>query len=255
MTTSLSDSGLSFGSNAAAYQLADISASVAANAITVTLQPCTLSFRNTTLTTGTPSTAVLASSATLTIAATDSFGLVTAAGNQRIAILAINNAGTIELAASALTGGVSLDETGVITTATAATLGTHIKSTSVRTGVAYRVIGFVDATFTTATGWGSLVLVQGGGGQALAAMSSLGYGQTWQAVTRTLGTTYYNTTGKPITVAITTALSANGALWVNGVYMIPLANSASNRGFLTAVIPAGNNYMFDAAIQSWAELR
>ena len=180
-------------------QLQPITAAIASNAITITPSALSLEFRNTTLTNGAVSF-VEGTPAALVIASTDSFGLVTAAGNQRIAILAINNAGTIELAASALVGGVSLDETGVITTATAATLGTHIKAANTRTGVAYRVIGFVDATFTTATGWGSLVLVQGTGGQALAAMSSLGYGSMGSNLaggTRLQNVTYYNTSGRP----------------------------------------------------------
>jgi len=191
-------------------QLQPITAAIASNAITVTPSALSLEFRNTTLTNGAVSF-VEGTPAALVIASTDSFGLVTAAGNQRIAILAINNAGTIELAASALAGGVSLDETGVITTATAATLGTHIKAANVRTGVAYRVIGFVDATFTTATGWGSLALVQGTGGQALAAMSSLGYGARGASPGRALNTTYYNTTSRPMFVEIIFDANAPGA--------------------------------------------
>ena len=191
-------------------QIQPITAAIASNAITITPSALSLEFRNTTLTNGAVSF-VEGTPAALVIAATDSFGLVTAAGNQRIAILAINNAGTIELAASALAGGVSLDETGVITTATAATLGTHIKAANVRTGVAYRVIGLVDATFTTATGWGSLALVQGTGGQALAAMSSLGYGARGTSPGRSLNTTYYNTTNRPMFVEIIFDAQSPGA--------------------------------------------
>lgn len=231
-------------------QLQSITAAIAANAITITPSALSLDFRNSTLTNGSV-TRVSSTPAALVIAATDSFGLVTAAGNQRIAILAINNAGTIELAAASLAGGVSLDETGVITTATAATLGTHIKAANVRTGVAYRVIGFVDATFTTATGWGSLALVQGTGGQALAAMASLGYGQTWQVVTRTSGTTYYNTTGKPIFIAVVylVDLAGNGgSLVIGGVTSVAPTNGAANsKASVTAVIPAGYSY-------SWTDL-
>ena len=246
-------------------QLQPITAAIASNAITITPSALSLEFRNTTLTNGAVSF-VEGTPAALVIAATDSFGLVTAAGNQRIAILAINNAGTIELAASALAGGVSLDETGVITTATAATLGTHIKAANVRTGVAYRVVGFVDATFTTAVGWGSLALVQGTGGQALAAMSSLGYGQTWQNVGggRVLNTTYYNTTGKPIVVhiVITTggALGSTISLVVGGLALPAQAQaSVSTPAFGTWVVPAGSSYIATAtnapALTSWAELR
>lgn len=246
-------------------QLQPITAVIASNAITITPSALSLEFRNTTLTNGAVSF-VEGTPTALVIAATDSFGLVTAAGNQRIAILAINNAGTIELAASALAGGVSLDETGVITTATAATLGTHIKAANVRTGVAYRVIGFVDATFTTATGWGSLALVRGTGGQALASMSSLGYGQTWQNVTgiRVVGATYYNTTGRPIFVNIVASNSlVNGQsqLLVGGV--IATLCSTENAGVaatFSAIVPPGASYILSQITGTltaayWAELR
>jgi len=244
--------------------LQPITAAIASNAITITPSALSLDFRNSTLTNGSV-TRVSSTPAALVIAATDSFGLVTAAGNQRIAILAINNAGTIELAASALAGGVSLDETGVITTATAATLGTHIKAANVRTGVAYRVIGFVDATFTTATGWGSLALVQGTGGQALAAMSSLGYGQTWQNVlgSRALGVNYYNTTGKPIVVCYS---ATNGAANISSIVInssITVAGvqpQVGGQAMATAVIPVGASYLANqstvgSSLNTWVELR
>ena len=231
-------------------QLQPISASIATNAITVSASALTLDFRSTTLTSGTVTT-VSGTPASLTIAATDSFGLVTAYGNQRIVILAINNAGTIELAASALYGGVSLDETGVITTAATATTATAIKAANVRTGVAYRVIGFIDATFTTATGWGSLALIQGQGGEALSAMSSLGYGQTWQAVTRTSATTYYNTTGRPIQFKGDVVSNSNGtgALTVNGVSVGTMGGGYNSGGTQAyggggVVIPAGASYVW-----------
>ena len=246
-------------------QIQPLTAAVGANSITITPGALSLDFRSTTLTTGTV-TRVSGTPAALVIAATDSFGLVTAAGNQRLVILAINNAGTIELACSALAGGVALDETGVITTATAATLGTHIKAANVRTGVAYRVIGFVDATFTTAVGWGSLAEVQGCGGQALAAMSSIGYGQTWQNLTasRTATTTYYNTTGKPIFVVacLTDSLGQNIVnATVNGLNFIFGAVSVA-AGFGAAVsfvVPPGASYSVTIAnfssVASWRELR
>lgn len=247
-------------------QLQPITAAIASNAITITPSALSLEFRNTTLTNGAVSF-VKGTPAALVIAASDSFGLVTAAGNQRIAILAINNAGTIELAASALAGGVSLDETGVITTATAATLGTHIKAANVHTGVAYRVIGFVDATFTTATGWGSLALVQGAGGQALAAMSSLGYGQTLSSTNlygagRAYSTTYYNTTGKPITVSI--GCSNTNAIVMSyfigaSQFTIPGTSAASNL-FFSFNVPVGSSYSVVATASApttneWRELR
>jgi hypothetical protein len=253
-------------------KIQSISATVAANAITVSVSYLSLDFRSTTLTSGTITT-VAGTPANLTIASTDSFGLVTAAGNQRIAILAINNAGTIELAASALVGGVNLDETGVITTVTSATTGAQIKSATARTNVAYRVIGFINATFTTGTGWGSLTVVQGAGGQALAAMSSLGYGQTWQDVagSRAMQTTYYNTTNKPITVIVscftTTNSTAGFTVSVGGLVLSWVqvtdnngANYQAMRNSLTFVVQPGASYSADSVttavtIGNWTELR
>ena len=253
-------------------KIQSISATVAANAITVSVSYLSLDFRSTTLTSGTITT-VAGTPANLTIASTDSFGLVTAAGNQRIAILAINNAGTIELAASALVGGVNLDETGVITTVTSATTGAQIKSATARTNVAYRVIGFINATFTTGTGWGSLTVVQGAGGQALAAMSSLGYGQTWQDVagSRAMQTTYYNTTNKPITVIVSCFTTTNsiagftvsvGGLVLSWVQVTDNngANYQAMRNSLTFVVQPGASYSADSVttavtIGNWTELR
>jgi len=260
-TVTLPSSG---GTLSTGAQLQPISASIATNAITVSASALTLDFRSTTLTSGTVTT-VTGTPSNLTIAATDSFGLTTAYGKQRIVILAINNAGTIELAASAIYGGVSLDETGVITTATTATTATTILAANVRTSVAYRVIGCVDATFTTATGWGSLALIQGQGGEALSAMSSLGYGQTWQTVTRTNGTTYYNTTGKPIVASCWTGLINGGVMQavitVNGVVTTNPQLGTSGAGttgaaWASTVVPIGASYVYSGSnISNYAELR
>jgi len=254
---------LSSGTLAVAIaQLQPITASVAANAITISASALTLDFRSTTLTNGAVTT-VSGTPANLTIAASDSFGLVTAAGSQRIAVLAINNAGTIELAATALSGGVSIDETGLITTVTAATTGTQIKSTTARSNVAYRVIGLIDATFTTATGWGSLALVQGTGGNAAESMQSLGYGQTWQAFTsgnRVSGTTYYNNTGKPIMVVVSASGTSSAVtLTVGGVVASSYANGAATSGQwnASAIVPPGASYSatYSPTFLSWSELR
>lgn len=245
-------------------QIQPITASNAANAITISTPALSLDFRNPTLTNGAV-TRVNGTPANLTIAGTDSFGLVTAAGNQRIAILALNNAGTIELAASALAGGVSLDETGVISTVTAATAGTHIKSAAARTNVAYRVIGFVDATFTTGTGWGSLTVVQGQGGQALTAMATIGYGQTWQNVvgSRAFNTNYYNTTGRPIQVNVSAGVANGGVtLVINGITVasITTVTGYSNTELMSGIVPPGGSYSVVPSGSSpifgaWAELR
>jgi hypothetical protein len=262
MAQTISDNGVTFSNTAAAPQLFSIGASVASNAITVTLDPTTCVFRSTTATTGTPTAVQNAAQLSLVISATDSFGAVTAAGTQRIAILAINNAGTMELAASNLAGGVSLDETGVITTVTAATTATQIKSTTARTGVAYKVVGFIDVPFTTAVGYGALVTVQGYGGQALASMASLGYGQLPQASGRVQGTTYYNTYGKPIFEYFNYLIYASGTstITVNGVVIATALGNNSNFGAnscISFIVPPGASFIISSGVSvaSWTENR
>lgn len=237
-----------YNAGGVADKIRTIDASVATNAITITLAPCVLDFRSETLSSGAITGVVNNATLSLTVAATDSFGAVTADGSQRLYILAINNAGTMELAVSRATGGVNLNEEGVITTAATSTTATAILGVGVRTGKAYRVVGCIDVPFTTAVGWGAITLKQGYGGQALAAMSSLGYGQTWQTVTRVIGTTYYNTSSKPRQVNFIPTTPTNWA--ING-YSMPVTSGVT----VQSVIPVGASYLLNAAsIGAWSEL-
>jgi hypothetical protein len=168
--------------------------------------------------------------------------------------LALDNAGTVELAVVNIAGGNNLTETGVITTtaeggAGAADSASTIYSTTARTGVAYRVVGYIESTQATAGTWATAPsTIQGCGGQALTAMSSLGYGQTWQDVTvsRALATTYYNTTGKPISVSSWVSTTGNNP--INGlVNSVEVANggqgyAASAIVGVTFIVPPGSSY-------------
>jgi len=239
-----------------------ITASVAASALTVTLNPTILDFRASPITSGTVTTIAVAAAISVVIPSTSTMGTVSAV-QSRIVVIAINNAGTVELAAVNLAGGSVLDETTLINTTAAAAAGnsaTAYYSTTARTGVAYRVVGYVESTQATAGTWATAPsTIQGMGGQALSAMSSLGYGQTWQNVTvsRVATTTYYNTTGKPICLTMLSANTSNLHIYVNGVLVCNsysnTANSASN---LTVIVPVGASYrQDDAGFQVWSELR
>ena len=248
-------------------QIQPISASVAANALTISASSLTLDFRSTTLGSGTVTT-VTGTPANLVISSGSTLGTVNNVAS-RIVVIALNNAGTIELAAVNISGGNQLDETNLITTtaeggAGAADSANVIYSTTARTSVAYRVIGFIDSTQTTAGTWATAPsTIQGYGGQALAAMSSLGYGQTWQTVTgsRALSTTYYNTTGKPIFVIVGPAGNINQTitLTVNGISAYSMPGSGSGIGMPAAVIvPAGASYsctFSTGSLSLWTELR
>jgi hypothetical protein len=232
-------------------QIQPISASVASSALTITASALVLDFRSTTLGSGTVTT-VSGTPSSLVVPSTATLGTVSAV-QSRLVVLALNNAGTIELAVVNISGGTDLTETGLITTtaiSSGSTSASTIYSTSARTSVAYRVVGYVESTQATAGTWATAPsTIQGYGGQALSAMSSLGYGQTWQDVTgsRSSGVTYYNTTGKPIVLVISYANGVAGYVTLtignlNTVYTGPNATNALSSG--TYIVPPGSTYSF-----------
>lgn len=244
-------------------QIQPISASVAANAMTISASALSLEFRSATLTSG--SVSFVEGTPANTVISSGSTGGTVSAVQSRIYVLAINNAGTIELAWTNASGGVDLSETGLISTtaeggAGAADSANVIYSTTARTSVAYRVLGYIESTQATAGAWATAPsTIQGVGGNALTAMSSLGYGQTWQNFlgVRLVNTTYYNTTGKPITVVVTLSTTVAASIQVNSVSVANL-NTSNIIAAYTFIVPSGQSYFVanaSATVQNWAELR
>ena len=248
---------ITFSAPSPAYAVSrifSVGASVDSNALTLTLAACVLDFRSATLTTGAPNARSVASALSLVVPSGATLGTVDAVA-ARLAVLAIDNAGTVELAVVNLAGGNNLDETTLITTTTIGTAADAANvsySTTGRAGVPFRVVGFIDITEATAGAWATApAIVQGAGGQAMAALQSLGYGQTWQAVTRTSGTTYYNTTGRPITLQQQNVGNASNVcsstITINGgapiTFIVVGANSYGAYGAGEIVIPAGASYV------------
>ncbi|TXH46568.1 MAG: hypothetical protein E6Q97_29320 [Desulfurellales bacterium] len=237
-----------------------ITASVASNALTVGLNPQTLAFRNATLTSGAPVLRSIPSALSLTVPSGATLG--TTSGQQsRLVLLAIDNAGTLELGIVREGGGLLLDETNLISTvaisASSNTAGS-VYSQTARSNVAYRVAGFVDITEATAGTWATApTLVQGAGGQAIASQASYGFGQAWVDVTasRTSGTTYYNTTGKPITAIVTPNSGGSpSAVQVNGTTIFSSLNT--NVPIPIVVPPNGSyNITVGGGVFRWVELR
>lgn len=239
-------------------QIQPISASVAGNALTISASAMTLDFRSATLGSGAVAT-VSGTPADLVISGTSTLGTVS--GQQsRLAVLVLNNAGTLELAVVNMAGGVGLTETGVISTTAEGGIGaadsaTVVYSTTARSDLAYRVVGYIESTQATAGTWATAPsTIQGVGGQALTAMSSIGYGQTWQAVTRNSGTTYYNTTGRPITVAYT-AVHSTTSIVVGGQGIAAPATTQAMT--VTFIVPPQQSYVITnaGAVTGCAELR
>jgi len=236
-------------------QIYSVTASVASSALTVTLNPCALDFRSTPITSGTVNTRTVAAAISVVVPSTATLGTVSAV-QSRIVVLALDNGGTVELAVVNISGGTNLDETTLISTtaiAAASNSATVVYSTTARTSLPFRVVGYVESTQATAGTWATAPsTIQGYGGQALAAMSSLGYGQTFQDVSasRAVGTTYYNTTGKPIFVNYVSTAFANCTLMIGGVSV----------GSITApvsfVVPPSQSYSITSTtLQKWTELR
>lgn len=157
-------------------QIQPISASVGSSALTISASALSLDFRSATLgsgtvtrVTGTPSNLVISSGSTLG---------TTSGVQSDIAVLAINNAGTIELAAANMSGLSTLSESSLISTtaeggAGGADSATTIYSTTARTNVAYRVIGVIRSTQATAGTWATAPsLIQGSGGQYLPTLAA-----------------------------------------------------------------------------------
>ena len=88
-------------------------------------------------------------------------------------------------------------------------------------------------------------------------------GQTWQAFTsgnRVSGTTYYNTTGKPIQIAISAqGTSSLVTITVGGVTACQYANGAVTSGYwnASAIVPTSSSYSatYSPTFLSWSELR
>jgi hypothetical protein len=248
-------------------KIQQITASVGSNALTVTLNPTVLDFRSSTLGSGTVNTRTVSVAISVVVSSGSTLGTVSTVPN-RLAVLAIDNAGTVELAVVNIAGGTNLDETGVISTtaeggAGAANSATVIYSTTARTNVPYRVVGFVESAQATAGTWATTPSkVQGYGGQAFAAMSSLGYGQTWQDVSasRTQGTTYYNTTGKPIAAIFSCQTNGTVNIIINGATQTQMSASTGIVSAFLFIVPTNQSYSIANAsgtttTAAWKELR
>jgi hypothetical protein len=240
-----SDSNTNKKARLSASPLKDIDASVASNALTITINPTTLDFRSTTLTDGTPTRVTLTSAVTVVVPNTATLGTINATA-ARFAVLAINNAGTIEAAVVNLAGGNQLDETNLITTTTIGTgadSNNVIYSTTGRTNVAYRVVGFIDITEATAGVWATApTLVQPAGGSINAV--SIGFSKFYESPQQTITsagalTLAHGLGRKPVLVKyVLQCTSAEGGYSIGDELTEPQSDAA-NRG--VSIVPDATN--------------
>jgi len=247
----------------ATRQIQSLTAAVSANALAVGLSPSTLNFRSATLGSGVISELSNYSALALTVPSGATLGTVSGV-QSTIAVLALNNAGTIVFGVVNLAGGVNLDETTLISTtaiSAGATSASTVYSTAGLASVPFRVVGYTTSTQAAAGTWASAPsLVQGEGGQAMASMQSLGMGQTWQNVTgsRAFSIVYYNTTSRPIFVYPSWSNTFNTTVpfTINGVTAGNMNGygTSSGGGF---IVPPGTSYSVLASqtLTTWFELR
>jgi hypothetical protein len=220
-----------------------LSASVAGSALTITLSNTILNFRSSTLSSGTVNSRTVNSPISVVVPSGATLGTSNAVLS-RIMVLAIDIGGTVELAVVNQASSVNLDETGLISTITinaSADVATTIYSTTQRTNVPYRVVGFIESTQATAGTWNTAPsTIQGGGGNSVVAAATLGYGQIWQNVVRSTGATYYNTTGKAITLTVVTSVSATLTITIDA-YVFPTVTAPAGT-YYTYIIPPNSSY-------------
>lgn len=96
--------------------------------------------------------------------------------------------------------------------------------------------------------------------QAFATGQDLGVGQTWQNVTgsRVSGTTYTNSSVKPISVSVSNNATSgnNGTVVVGGVTILVIAEGTDSNQAINFIVPNNTTYSVTlASIANWSELR
>jgi hypothetical protein len=124
-----------------------VTASVGSSALTCTLNPTILNFRNTPLTSGTINTVSIASAISVIVPSTVTLATYSAQ-QSRIALIALYNGGTPVLGVTSMAGGENLDETTLMTTTAIGTSCTFTGAIAVTTGI----------LTLSATGTGTLAL-------------------------------------------------------------------------------------------------
>lgn len=149
-------------------QVRPITGSVSGNALTVGLPATIMDFRSPSLNNGAVNSRTIVAPLTLTVPGGATLGTVSAV-ESIIVILAIDIGTGVELAVVNKASNMNFDETTLINTTAigaASNSASVIYSQTARSGVPFRVVGYIRSTQTTAGAWATQpAQVQGQGGQ------------------------------------------------------------------------------------------
>lgn len=260
-------------SRAQASQIFPIYADVSGGNMTLYLFPCVISFRDVNEASGTINTRVVTSNISTTIYQGSTAGF-TSGVLGRIYIFAMDVGGTVELGWINAIGANDLTEKSLISTSSegggvfpGADLTGTPYSTTARSNVPYRMVGYIHSTQAVAGTWATAPSrIQGAGGLALSHLSTFGgMGHQWMIMTasRAYNTTYTNTTGRPILInaTMTSSITDIAVIVIDGVVSI-YGSAGSSGSFLSvqAIIPSGSTYrarvdIGSGTLQSFIEMR
>lgn len=153
--------------NTASSKIQTLSATVASNALTITLDPTAIDFRSN-QPSGTINTITTSSAISLTVPSGATLGTVNGVA-ARLAVLAVKIGGTVALAVVNASAARTIDESITINStaiSTAADSATAFYSASGGLNLPFRVVGYIDITEATAGTWASAPTgIYGQGGQ------------------------------------------------------------------------------------------
>jgi hypothetical protein len=152
---------------------------------------------------------------------------------------------------------LTTDVTGTLPVANGGTGATTFTSGALLKGNGTSAVSDASASdITTAIGSTAVAL-------STNSTNAIGYNQTWQNVlsSRSSGTTYTNSTGKPIMVSVTAGPTSNNqsiSATVGGVSLGSLTLTAGyTSGGFQFIVPTGTTYVVSTSgsLNTWAELR
>jgi hypothetical protein len=169
---------------------------------------------------------------------------------------------------------ISGDTSGTVTLQAPAVAGSTVLALPSTSG---NVVAVASGSAIPATQGGTGLISSGTSGNVLTSDGTtwqsstnqyIGVGQTWTlftTTTRAYGTTYTNSTGKPITVVHAWGRNESATISINGVSLWVLSHDSNNNSMscITFVVPNGQTYGISGTYSSdsvnaasyWNELR